>query len=228
MKKRFIYSVVLIIVGLGLVLWGVPLTLFAPQKVPSTPPTTQPDADDKLTNITMEKKILMVVALKDFRDEEYFIPKEVLEKAGFSIDTTSTEKGIAVGSQGSEAVIHIGMDEINLENYKAVVFCGGSGMANELENQDFHKLVKDFYQNDKVVAAICISPVLLAKSGILKGKKATVWSSALDKSFIKVLEENGAIYQDSPIVIDNKIITANGSDAAEEFGKAIKELLSNQ
>ena len=226
MKKRFIYSAVLIIVGLGLILWGVPLTLFAPQKAPSTPTTTQPYVDDKLTNITMEKKILMVVAFKDFQDEEYFVPKKVLEKADFSIDTTSTEKGIAVGSQGGQAVIHIGMDEINLENYKAVVFCGGSGMANELNNQNFHQLVKDFYQNDKLVAAICVAPVLLAKAGILEDKKATVWSSALDKSFIKVLEENGAIYQDSPVVIDNKIITANGPDAAEEFGKAIVNLLA--
>lgn len=227
MKKRFIYSAVLIIVGLGLVLWGVPLTLFAPQRAPSEPSIIQPDVHDKLTNITMEKKILMVVAFKDFRDEEYFIPKEVLEKAGFFIDTTSTEKGIAVGSQGGEAVIHVGMDEINLENYEAVVFCGGPGMVNELDNQDFHKLIKDFYQSNKVVAAICISPALLAKAGILENKKATVWSSALDKSFIKVLEENGAIYEDNSVVIDNKIVTANGPDAAEEFGKAIKELLSN-
>jgi len=227
MKKRFIYSVVLIIVGFGLVLWGVPLTLFAPQKAPSTPPTTQSDVYDKLTDdTTMGKKILMVVAFKDFRDEEYFVPKEVLEKAGFFIDTTSTEQGIAIGSQGGEAVAHIGLDEINLENYKAVIFCGGSGMANELDNQIFHKLAKDFYQNDKVVAAICITPALLAKAGILENKKATVWSSALDKSFIKVLEENGAIYQDNPVVIDNKIITANGPDAAEEFGKAIVNLLT--
>jgi len=169
----------------------------------------------------------MVVALKDFQDEEYFIPKEILEKAGFSIDTTSTKKGIAIGSQGGEAIIHIGMDEINLKNYEAVVFCGGSGMANELDNQIFHKLAKDFYENNKTVAAICVAPALLAKAGILENKKATVWSSALDKSFIKTLEENGSIYEDSPVVIDNKIITANGPDAAEEFGKAIKELLSN-
>jgi len=227
MKKRFIYSAVLIIVGLGLILWGVPLTLFAPQKVPSTTSTTQYVAEDKLTNITMEKKILMVVALKNFQDEEYFVPKEILEKSGFSIDTTSTEKGIAIGSQGSEAIIHVGLDEINFENYKAIIFCGGSGMANELDNQNFHKLARDFYENNKVVAAICVAPVLLAKAGILEGKKAIVWSSALDKSFIKILEENGAIYEEGLVIIDNKIVTANGPDAAEEFGKAIKELLSN-
>ena len=225
MKKRFIYSTVLIIVGLGLVFWGVPLSLFAPQETPSTPSTTQPDVYNKL-NITMEKKILMVVAFKDFSDEEYFIPKEVLEKAGFSIDTTSTKKGIAIGSQGGEAIVHMGIDEINLENYEVVIFCGGSGMTNELDNQDFYKLAKSFYENNKVVSAICVAPALLAKAGILENKKATVWSSALDKSFIKVLEENGAIYQDSPVVIDNKIITANGPDAAEEFGKAIVNLLA--
>jgi len=226
MKKRFVYSTVLIIVGLGLVFWGVPLSLFAPQETPSTPSTTQPDVYNKL-NITMEKKILMVVAFKDFSDEEYFIPKEVLEKAGFSIDTTSTKKGIAIGSQGGEAIVHMGIDEINLENYDVVIFCGGSGMANELDNQIFHKLAKDFYENNKTVAAICVAPALLAKAGILENKKATVWSSVLDKSFIETLEENGAIYEDSLVVIDNKIITANGPDAAEEFAKAIKELLNN-
>ena len=225
MKKRFIYSATLIIVGLGMILWGVPLALFAPQEASSTPTTTQSDVY-KLTNITMDKKVLMVLAFKDFRDEEYFIPKEILEKAGFSIDTTSTEQGIAIGSQGGEVVTHIAFNEIDLENYRAVIFCGGSGMTNELDNQDFYKLAKSFYENNKVVSAICVAPALLAKAGILENKKATVWSSALDKSFIKVLEENGAIYQDSPVVIDNKIITANGPDAAEEFGKAIVNLLA--
>lgn len=228
MKKRFIYSLILIIIGLGLVLWGIPLTLFAPQRAPSKLPTTQSDVHDKLTNNTnntMGGKILMVVAFKDFRDEEYFVPKEILEKAGFSIDTTSTEKGIAIGSQGGEAVIHVGIDEINLENYKAIVFCGGSGMAKELDNSDFHKLARDFSENNKIVAAICVAPALLAKSGILENKKATVWSSALDKSFIKILEENGAIYENNPVVIDNGVITANGPDAAEKFGEMIKELV---
>lgn len=223
MKKRFIYSVILILVSAGLVLWGVPLTFFVPQKAPSVSSTTQyiVEDDDNLTNITMEKKVLMVVAFKDFRDEEYFIPKKILENAGFSIDTTSTQKGIAIGSQGGEAVIHIGLNEVKPENYQAVVFCGGSGMAKELNNQNLHKLAKDFYQSDKVVAAICIAPALLAKAGILENKKATVWSSALDKSAIKILEENEVIYEDSSVVVDGKIITANGPNAAEEFGKAI-------
>jgi protease I len=226
MKKRFIYSATLIIVGLGMVLWGVPLTLFAPQEVPSTLPTTKSDIYDKL-NITMEKKILMVVAFKDFRDEEYFIPKEILEKANFLIDTISTEKGTAIGIQGGEAIIYIGLDEIDLGDYEAVIFCGGSGMTDQLDNQNFHKLARDFYESNKIVSAICVAPSLLARAGILKDKKATVWSSALDRSFIKDLEENGAIYEDSLVVVNDRIITANGPDASEDFANMIKELLDN-
>jgi len=227
MEKKVVYLVILILVTAGLVFWSIPLTLFAPKKAPTTLPTTAPDTNNKLTNITMEQKILMVVAFKNFRDEEYFIPKEILEKAGFFIDTTSTQKGIATGTDGGQAVVHVGLDEINLQNYEAVVFCGGPGMAEELDNPDFHKLAKDFYQSGKPVAAICVAPALLAKAGILKDKKATVWSSALDKSLIKILENNGAIYEESPVVVDKTIITANGPAAAKEFGKAIKELLSN-
>jgi protease I len=40
------------------------------------------------------------------------------------------------------------------------------------------------------------------------------------------LEDNGAIYEDKPVVIDGKIVTGNGPDAAQEFGETIKELLT--
>lgn len=226
MKKKAVYLVILILVTAGLVFWSIPLTLFAPKKAPTILPTTTPDINNKLTNVTMEQKILMVVAFKNFRDEEYFIPKEILEKAGFFIDTTSNQKGMARGTEGGEAVVHVGLEEVESENYQAIIFCGGPGMAEELDNPDFHNLAKDFYQSGKPVAAICVAPALLAKAGILKDKKATVWFSALDKSLIKILENNGAIYEENLVVVDKTIITANGPSAAKEFAKAIVNQLS--
>lgn len=168
----------------------------------------------------------MVVAFRDFRDEEYFVPKEILEKDGFAIDTTSTEKGMATGSQGGEAIVNVDWREVNPAEYRAIVFCGGSGMAQELNNENFQKLAEDFNAQQKVVAAICVAPALLAKAGVLNGKKATVWSAALDKSMIKILQENGAEYQDESVVADGHFITANGPDAAAEFGEKIKTILN--
>jgi len=72
---------------------------------------------------------------------------------------------------------------------------------------------------------LCILPVILAKAGVLKGKKATVWSSLMDRVPVRILEENDAIYQEKSVVVDGKIITANGPAAAEEFAKAIVEVL---
>ncbi|MGB9726528.1 MAG: DJ-1/PfpI family protein [Minisyncoccia bacterium] len=174
-----------------------------------------------LNKTLMNKKILMVIAFKNFRDEEYFIPKEILEKNGFIIETTSNKKGLALGADGGEVEILKSTQEININNYEGIIFVGGSGMAEELDNLEFQKLAQEFYKQNKLVSAICIAPALLAKAKVLENKKATVWASIMDKSAIKILEENGAIYQNQKVIRDKNIITANGPQAAEEFAKEI-------
>jgi protease I len=217
MKKNVFYTIILVLALLGMVLWGLPLGIFSPKQ--SIAPT--PSSTVTFPYKTMEKKILMVVAFKDFKDEEYFVTKEVLEKAGFLIETTSSQKGMALGTEGGEAVITLLPNEINPQNYEGIVFVGGSGMGKELDNHEFQKLAQEFAESNKIVSAICVAPSLLAKAGVLKGIKATVWSSALDKSFIKILEENGTIYENKSVVQDGKVVTANGPAAAQEFGEAI-------
>jgi protease I len=67
--------------------------------------------------------------------------------------------------------------------------------------------------------------VILAKAGVLKDKKATVWTSSLDRGPVKILKENGAEFVNEKVVRDGKIITANGPAAATEFGEKILENL---
>lgn len=222
-KKNVLYTIILVLALLGMMLRGLPLGIFSPKQ--SIAPSSSSSTVTLPYNKTMEKKILMVVAFKDFKDEEYFVTKEVLEKANFLIETTSSQKGMALGTEGGEAVITLLPSEVNPQNYEAIVFIGGSGMGKELDNQEFQKLAQEFVKNDKIVAAICVAPGLLAKAGILNNLKATVWSSALDKSLIKILKDYGALYEDLAVVQDGKIITANGPDAAQEFGEKIVEIL---
>jgi len=174
------------------------------------------------------KKIAIIIAYKDFRDEEYFIPKEVLENAGAEIKTASTKKGTAIGADGGEVEIDLLVSEINPADFDAIVFIGGPGALKYLDNEDSYQLAKKTISQNKVLAAICISPVILAKAGVLEGKKATVWSSPMDRGPVKILENNGAIYQDESVVVDGKIITGNGPAAAEEFGKAIIGVLTGK
>jgi protease I len=172
------------------------------------------------------KKIVMVIAFKDFRDEEYFVPKEILEEAGAEIKTASSEIGRARGADGGEVEVDLLIKDLNPAEIDAVVFIGGPGCLGNLDNENSYKVAKETVSQNKVLASICISPVILAKAGVLKRKKATVWSSPMDRSPVKTLEENGAIYQDEPVVIDGELITGNGPGAAKEFGEKIIEALT--
>lgn len=167
-------------------------------------------------------KILFVIAKKDFRDEEYFIPKQVFEQHGFNVITSSTEKGTCVGSLGRQAESDIVIDEAIVDDYSAIVIAGGPGA---LELADYSHLldkINEFNDKNKVVAAICISAVILAKSGVLKNKEATVWVGG---GIVEKLTEGGAEYVPEDVVVDENIVTGNGPDAAEEFAKEIINLL---
>lgn len=176
----------------------------------------------------ISRKVAIIVAFKDFRDEEYFVPKRILEEAGVKITTVSTSLGTAVGADGGETESSFLLENLKSEDFDAIVFIGGPGCLKYLDNENSYRAARETISQDKVLAAICISPVILAKAGVLSGKKATVWSSPLDKSPIKILEENGAIYQDESVVVDGKIITALGPIAAKEFGKVIVGLLTSK
>lgn len=182
--------------------------------------------NQKISMPTLEnKKLAIVIAFKDFKDEEYFVPKEILEKAGVQVVTVSSSRGTARGVAGGEVNIDMTIKELTLDDYDGVIFVGGPGAHYHIDDVDFHRVAKEAVDADKILAAICIAPAILAKSGVLEGKQATVWSSSFDRSAVKILEERGAIYQKKDVVVDGKIITANGPGAAKEFGEKIVELL---
>jgi protease I len=173
----------------------------------------------------MPSKIIIIIAKKSFKDEEYFITKEILEKAGFPIETASNEKGIAQGVDGGEVNIDVAIEDIDLESAEALVLIGGGGAQIYFENEIIHNLLKKAVKNDKIIGAICLAPVILSKAGILKGKRATVWATPLDRKFAKMIETEGAQYLSQEVVEDGNIITANGPEATTSFAQAIAKKL---
>lgn len=173
----------------------------------------------------MPKKALMVIAFKDFRDVEYFVPKEILEKEGVSIKTASNKEGMAIGADGGQVKVDFEISQINPDDFDVVIFVGGPGCLKNLDNENSYELIRKTIDKGKILAAICIAPVILAKAGVLRGKKATVWTSTFDKTGEKILKENGADYLKENVVTDGKIITASGPAVAENFGKEILKIL---
>ncbi|MCX8158167.1 MAG: DJ-1/PfpI family protein [Candidatus Diapherotrites archaeon] len=170
--------------------------------------------------VLKNKNVVMVIAPGNFRDEELFKPKEILEKAGVNVKVASLERGTYIGKLGSKADATLSLNEISVNDFDAIIFVGGPGASIYFDNNKALSLANDFYKKGKVVGAICIAPSILANSGILSGKKATAFPS--EESNIK---KRGAIFTGNSVEVDGKIITANGPDAAKSFGEQIVKLL---
>ena len=166
-----------------------------------------------------KKKAMFVIAPNGFKDEEYYIPKGILEENNIEVVTASL-KSEAVSVKGKKQKIDILLDSADI-NYDAIIFIGGPGTKIYFENAKAHELAYRAHKKKKIVAAICIAPVILAKAGILTGKRATVFPSGKDE-----LIEKGAKYIEKSVVEDGNILTANGPDAAKEFGEKLAEMLS--
>lgn len=162
------------------------------------------------------KPILIIIAPKDFRDEELFETKDELEKSGFQTVIASTTKGTCYGTKGGFAISEIGIDDIVTNNYDGVVFIGGFGSQLFYNNETAHRIAREMNADEKLVGAICIAPVILAKAGLLKNKNATVFSSE-----INTIKDLGANYSTLSVVKDGNIITGNGPTAARQFGETI-------
>jgi protease I len=180
-----------------------------------------------VTRASEGKSIAMVIAFKDFRDEEYFVVKDLFNVAGGVVKTISTEKGTALGADGGQVAVDFSVSEVNLDSFDAVVFVGGPGTFEYLDNSTVYDFIKSAVAKKKLVAAICAAPAVLAKAGILNGKQATVWTSPMDKSLVKILEDNGASYVEKQVVVDGMIITGSGPEASDAFGMSVIEALMN-
>jgi len=93
---------------------------------------------------------------------------------------------------------------------------GGGGASEYFNDKTAQNIANDAVQAGKLLCAICIAPATLANAGVLKGKKATCFSS-VESSLVK----GGATVEKRDVVQDGKIITANGPGAAKEFAKTI-------
>jgi len=167
----------------------------------------------KLNMVIKKKKALFIIAPKNFREEELFEPKEILEKAGVETVITSRKVGTIMGIGGETAKASIALEDIDVKNYNAIIFVGGPGASAYFDDAKARQIAKEAVEKGKIVCAICIAPSILANAGLLKGKKATAFSDQAEN-----LHEKGASYICKDIIVDGKIITSNGPAAAKQFG----------
>ncbi len=169
------------------------------------------------------KKVLFIVAPKNFRDEEYFEPKKVLEEKGAVVITASLKKR-AKGMLGAKIEVDTLISQVKGDAFDGVVFVGGTGCVVYFDNDDAKRIIEEAYNAKKIIGAICLAPCILAKAGILKGKEATGYDCKLLR---KIFKEEGVKYTGKEVEITGLIVTAYGPAVAKQFGLTLYAMLKH-
>ena len=86
-------------------------------------------------------KVLMIVAQKGFRDEELFVPKEILERAGHDVKVASLTRQKATGSRGAVVQPDLAVYEANPDFFDCIVVVGGPGSPALSESAEGRELL---------------------------------------------------------------------------------------
>jgi 4-methyl-5(b-hydroxyethyl)-thiazole monophosphate biosynthesis len=108
--------------------------------------------------------------------------------------------------------------------FDAVVLPGGMpGASNLNEDQRIHDVLRKVADRGKLTGAICAAPIVLAKAGLLEGKKATSYPGFLDKMSVSGMKFTGAAVEQ-----DGQIVTSRGPGTAMDFGLKLIEVLQGK
>lgn len=174
--------------------------------------------------MAFRRRVLIVIAPERFRDEELAEPERALEHAGHLVTVTSTRPGIARGMFGARVAIKTSVALFDAADVDALLVVGGAGAPDHLwDHQPLRALVRARHAAGKPIGAICLAPPVLARAGVLTGKRATTFP---EPRALLELKRGGAIIVEEPVVPDGTIVTGIGPEAVAAFAAAFVHLVS--
>ncbi len=166
-----------------------------------------------------DKRVAVFLA-EGMEEIEALTVVDLLFRAGIPCDTVSITNSTTIASSHDVSVVcdrEIDDTHFDFDDYDMIVLPGGMpGTTNLGACDDLTDQVCRFANGGKQVAAICAAPTILAKLGLLEGRKATCFPDLQG-----VLAEHGAEVLQDQVVIDGNITTSKGMGTAIPFGLAI-------
>ncbi len=167
----------------------------------------------------MSKKVL-VALMNGFEETEYIAVRDVLIREGIEVESISlTGEKLLIANHNTQIAANFvhGKQNITLDDYDGLFIPGGLIGVENLDNSEvFEGILNDFYMNNKFIGAICAAPMLLAKRGMLKGKRATCFP---ENKIINTLLNNECEYiNDVSYITDGKIVTGKDMTSSIIYG----------
>ncbi|TMV88737.1 type 1 glutamine amidotransferase [Thioclava sp. BHET1] len=176
-----------------------------------------------MTQITNAK--ILIMATNGFEQSELLVPRDKLREAGAEVHVATLDgkeiRGWDETDWGETVPADAKIADLNSGNYDAIVLPGGQINPDLLRVEDeAMTLLRAFYNDGKVVAAICHAPWLLIEAGIAKGRKMTSYHSIRTD-----VENAGAEWVNEVIIADKGLVTSRNPNDLDAFvAKIIEEI----
>jgi len=162
---------------------------------------------------------VVVPLAEGFEEIEFSTIVDILRRAGIAVTVAGLKEGVINGSHGIRVTPDTLIDKVSADDFDVIVLPGGNpGYVNLGKSEKVLKLVRGMHQRNKYVTAICASPSVLAKAGVIQGKRATIFPGMKDTL-------TGAHHSEERVVVDGRIITSQGPGTAMEFAIKLVEVL---
>jgi protease I len=161
--------------------------------------------------------LIGVVIDEMFEDSEYIEPAKAFKEAGHSLIHIGLKEGKIVKgkNKGTEVKIDKSISDVKPNSLDAIFIPGGYSPDNLRGEQKAVNFIKDYFQTNKPIFAICHAPQLLITAQVLEGRKVTGW-----KSIVQDIKNAGAEFIDQEVVEDGNLISSRSPEDIPAFNKA--------
>jgi protease I len=178
-------------------------------------------------NNAMDKSLrglkIAILATHGFEQQELLEPRKALDDQGAATQVISPEKGkIRAWDKkdwGKEVAVELALDSAKASEFDALLLPGGVMNPDKLRmNPEAVMFVRQFFEMQKPVAAICHGPWLLVESGAVRGRTVTSWPSLQTD-----IRNAGGKWVDQEVAVDNGVITSRKPDDIPAFNRKMIE-----
>lgn len=184
--------------------------------------------EQQVSNKPLQGKRVAMLMTDGVEQIEYTSPRSFLEGQGATVVLLSPKPaGAAV--QGFNQLqpadsfkVELNVAEARPADFDGLVLPGGVANPDQLRlSPEAIGFIREFSQQDKMMAAICHGPWTLIDAGVATARHMTSWPSLKND-----LLNAGAEWTDEPVVVDARLVTSRKPDDLPAFNDALlKELL---
>jgi protease I len=175
-----------------------------------------------LTLRPLEGVRILALVGEDYEDLELWYPKLRLEEAGGHVTVAGPLQGRTyAGKHGYPCTSDAAIADMESADFQGILLPGGWMPDKLRRDEKVLDLVREFAAHGKLVAAICHGGWIAISAGIYRGVRVTGSPGIRDD-----LMNAGAIWEDTPVVVDRHYVSSRKPADLPAFMAAIVEYLA--